>query len=86
MLKKGNQYEEVNTHSTLDLNDRNAGISGSYISDIEAGKRNFSVDVLMKIAEALQGIHRLDSTSRYTRNSSGAQSGYRAHPRRLISR
>ena len=31
-----------------------AGISGSYISDIEAGKRNFSVDVLMKIAEALQ--------------------------------
>ena len=63
-----------------------AGISGSYISDIEAGKRNFSVDVLMKIAEALQGIHRLDSTSRYTRNSSGAQSGYRAHPRRLISR
>ena len=31
-----------------------AGISGSYISDIEAGKRNFSVDVLIKIAEALQ--------------------------------
>ena len=31
-----------------------AEISGSYISDIEAGKRNFSVDVLIKISEALQ--------------------------------
>ena len=49
-IRKSRQEARVSQEELAEY----AGISSSYISDIEAGKRNFSVDVLMKIAEALQ--------------------------------
>ena len=49
-IRKARQEARISQEELAEF----AGISCSYISDIEAGKRNFSVDVLMKISEALQ--------------------------------